>query len=185
MEQLTPHPPPPPILTSATTPTLSLCAGPWLTRRSEGSGLEQQTPSQMEGCPEELMPERRKRPRDPSDVPQIFHGGRGYTVYRIFNSRREGVMHRLMYDEGTDQCINKCDENRNMRVSHLSHKPRRKLKRGTLSFKPVVFLSTVFVLLLFLKIWRWTDTESDFYLRLKARRQNKLRGVAQGRGTIR
>lgn len=98
------------------------------------------------------MPERRKRPRDPSDVPQIFHGGRGYTVYRIFNSRREGVMHRLMHDEGTDQYINKCDENRNMRVSHLSQKPKRKLKRRTLRFKPVVFPSTVFVLLLFLKI---------------------------------
>lgn len=60
------------------------------------------------------MPERRKKPRDPCDVPQIFQGGRSYTVYKIFNSRREGVMHRLMYDEGTEQCINKCDENRNM-----------------------------------------------------------------------
>lgn len=104
--------PPHPILTSATTPTLSLHAGPWLTRRAEGSGSGQQTPSQMEGCPEELMPERRKRPRDPSDVPQIFQRGRGCSVYRIFNSRREGVMHGLMYDERAEWCINKCNKNR-------------------------------------------------------------------------
>lgn len=61
-----------PILTSATTPTLSLCAGPWLTLSIQGSGLGQQTPSQMDGCPEELMEERRKRLRDPCDVPETF-----------------------------------------------------------------------------------------------------------------
>lgn len=76
------------------------------------------------------MPERRKRPRDPSDVPQIFQSGRGCSVYTIFNSRREGVMHGLTYDEGTEQCINKCHENRSMQVPHLSHTPRRKLKRN-------------------------------------------------------
>lgn len=59
---------------------------------------------------------------------------------------------------------------------HVSQRLRRKLKRGTVGFKPVVFPSIVFVLLLFLNIWRWTDTESDFYLGLKARRQNKLKG---------
>lgn len=60
-------------------------------------------------------------------------------------------MHRLMYDEETEQCINKRDKNRNMLVSHFSQRLKSKLKR-TLRFKPVVFLSTVFVLLLFLKI---------------------------------
>ncbi|KAI9528804.1 hypothetical protein NQZ68_017403 [Dissostichus eleginoides] len=44
-----------PILTYATTPTLSLCAGLWLTPHIQGSGSGQQTPSQLGGCPEELM----------------------------------------------------------------------------------------------------------------------------------
>lgn len=38
----------------------------------------------------------------------------------------------------------------------------------------------MFVLLLFLNIWRWTDTESDFYLRLKAWKQNKRKGKTDG-----
>lgn len=87
----TPLPPPHPDPGHHTHPQPVL--GPWLTHPAEGSGLGQQTPSQMEDCPEELMPERHKRPRDPSDVPQIFQRGRGCSVYRIFNSRREGVMH--------------------------------------------------------------------------------------------
>lgn len=119
------------------------------------------------------MPERRKRPRDPSDVPQIFRGGRGYTVYRVFNSRREGVMHRLMYDEGTEQCINKCDKNRNMWVSHLSQRPRSKLKRDsavqTCCFPEYcVCIIAIPEDLKMNRHWKW------LYLRLKARRQNKL-----------
>lgn len=91
------HPPSSPILTFATTPTLSLCvAGPWLTPRIQGSGSGQQTPSQLGGCPEELMQERRKRPRDPSDVPESFQRReRLWCVYNIFNLRREGATHRL------------------------------------------------------------------------------------------
>lgn len=63
---------------------------------------------------------------------------------------------------------------------HVSQRLRRKLKRGTVGFKPVVFPTIVFALLLFLNIWRWTDTKSDCYLRLKARRQNKLKGKTHG-----
>lgn len=115
------------------------------------------------------MPERRKRPRDPSDVPQIFQRGRGCSVYRIFNSWREGVMHRLVYDERAAWCINKCNKNRSKSLISV------KDQGGTLRFKPVVFLSAVFVLFLFFRIWRGTDTESTFYLYLKARRRNKPR----------
>lgn len=63
---------------------------------------------------------------------------------------------------------------------HVSQRLRRKLKRGTVGFKPVVFPTIVFVLLLFLNIWRRTDTKSDFYLHLKARRQNKVKGKTHG-----
>lgn len=42
------------------------------------------------------MQERRKRPRDPSDVPESFpKRDRLRCVYNIFNLEREGATHRL------------------------------------------------------------------------------------------
>lgn len=76
-------PPASPILTSATTPILSLGAALWLTSCIQGSGSGQQTHCQLGGCPEELM-WRRMRPRDPCDVSESFQRGKDWSVFTTF-----------------------------------------------------------------------------------------------------
>lgn len=91
------NPPPAPSphsLTSATTPTLSLCAGPWLTPRIQGSGSGQQTPSQLGGCPEELMQLWAAGEETQETRGTRKGGARPWCVYKILNLGRHTGLQR-------------------------------------------------------------------------------------------
>ena len=109
--------PPPPILTSATTPTLSLWTGPWLTLHIQGSGSGQQTPSLLGGCPEEPMQLWAAGGTQETRGTQK-RGERPQCVYSILNLGQEGAQAYTEHDEGAVQCINKCHIKRSVWFFH-------------------------------------------------------------------